>query len=72
MSIVTPDYAKKRLRQIRANNIILINNRNHLVGEQLDKLQSGDYDYTTPQPQGETLGYFAQKLRDKLGVTDDL
>ena len=39
------------------------------MGQKADKLQEGDFDYTEQQrPDSETLGHYAEQLREKLGV----
>lgn len=64
-----PEDTKKRLDQIRARNISFIDNNKCLIGLRLDKLQEGDYNYDTQQrPAEETLGHYAEQLREKLGV----
>ena len=67
MAAVISDDVKKRIKQIRVNNVALLNNGNALIGTSLDKLQQGDFDYDTPQrPKEETLGYYAKQLRKEL------
>ena len=61
-----PDEARNRLEQIRREHVRYIDNNVLMLGQKPDKLQEGDFDYNKPEPESETLGYYAQKLRDKL------
>lgn len=64
-----PIEARQRLEKIRKDNITLMNNNAFLIGQKVDKLQEGDFDYEEPpRPDEETIGYYAQQLREKLGV----
>lgn len=64
-----PASAKLRLEQLRNEKAAQIENNVLLLGKKADKLQEGDFDYDTPQrPDEETLGHYAQQLREKLGV----
>jgi hypothetical protein len=66
-----PTDAKARLEQIRQDNLKLLDSNTFLIGAS-DKLQEGDYDYTEPQrPDSETLGHYAEQLRENLGVEND-
>lgn len=67
MAAVIAKDVKKRLNQIRANNIALLNSGNAVIGISLDKLQQGDFNYDKPQrPYEQTLGYYAKQLREGL------
>lgn len=67
-----PTEARARLEQIRRDNIALLDTNTYLIGQRADKLQEGDFDYEEPQrPDNETLGHYAQQLREKLGVEND-
>lgn len=65
-----PTEARLRLEQIRKDNMIKLGESNaFLLGQKADKLQQGDFDYEEQQrPDNETLGHYAEQLREKLGV----
>lgn len=65
-----PTEAKLRLEQIRKDNMIKLGESNaFLLGQKADKLQQGDFDYDDKQrPDNETLGHYAEQLREELGV----
>ena len=65
-----PVEAKMRLEQIRKDKMIALGTSNaFLIGQKADKLQQGDFDYEEQQrPDNETLGHYAEQLREKLGV----
>ena len=64
-----PAEARLRLEEIRKNNMIRLGESNaFLIGQKADKLQAGDFDYEEQQrPDNETLGHYAEQLREKLG-----
>jgi len=64
-----PAEAREKLEQIRRDNIKLLDSNTYLIGQQSDKLQEGDFDYDEPQrAENETLGHYAQQLREKWGM----
>lgn len=65
-----PVEARLRLEQIRKDNMIKLGESNaFLIGQKADKLQQGDFDYEEQQrPDSETLGHYAEQLREQLGV----
>ena len=64
-----PAEAREKLEQIRRDNIKLLDSNTYLIGQQADKLQEGDFDYSSPQrAENETLGHYAQQLREKWGM----
>ena len=64
-----PTEARLRLEQIRKDAMIKLDSNAFLLGQKADKLQQGDFDYEEQQrPDNETLGHYAEQLREKLGV----
>lgn len=64
-----PTEARLRLEQIRKDAMIKLDSNAFLLGQKADKLQEGDFDYEDRQrPDNETLGHYAEKIREKLGV----
>lgn len=64
-----PNEARLRLEQIRKDAMIKLDNNAFLLGQKADKLQQGDFDYEEQQrPDNETLGHYAEQLRENLGV----
>ena len=64
-----PKEARLRLEQIRKDAMIKLDSNAFLLGQKADKLQAGDFDYEEQQrPDNETLGHYAEQLREKLGV----
>lgn len=64
-----PIEAKQRLEQIRQKALTQIDNNAFLIGQKADKLQEGDFNYEGQQrPDNETLGHYAEQLRERLGV----
>lgn len=60
---------EKRLKQLREKYAGYTGKNTILLGKKLDKLQEGDFDYEKPQrPDEETLGHYAQQLREKFGI----
>jgi hypothetical protein len=58
-----------RLEQLRKENVKQLESNTFLIGQKADKLQEGDFDYDDKQrPDNETLGHYAEQLREKLGV----
>lgn len=64
-----PAEAKLRLEQIRQKALTQIDSNAFLIGQKADKLQEGDFNYEGQQrPDNETLGHYAEQLRERLGV----
>ena len=63
-----PTEARLKLEQIRKDNMIKLGESNaFLLGQKADKLQQGDFDYEEQQrPDSETLGHYAEQLRERL------
>lgn len=60
---------EKRIQCLRNKYANYSGTHTIIFGQKLDKLQEGDFDYEEPQrPDNETLGHYAQQLREKLGV----
>lgn len=60
---------EKRLNELRTKYAHYSDNHVIVYGQQLDKLQEGDFDYSSPQrAENETLGHYAQQLREKWGM----
>ncbi len=64
-----PAEARLRLEQIRKEKVALLDTNAFLIGQKADKLQQGDFDYEEQQrPSEETLGRYAEQLRENLGL----
>lgn len=60
---------EKRMAELRRKYATQIGAHTIVFGQKLDKLQEGNFDYDEPQrPDNETLGHYAEQLREKLGV----
>lgn len=64
-----PSEARLKLEQIRKDAMIKLDSNAFLIGQKADKLQEGDFDYEEPpRPDSETIGHYAEQLREQLGV----
>ena len=60
---------EKRMAELRRKYATEIGAHTIVFGQKLDKLQEGDFDYNEPQrAENETLGHYAQQLREKWGM----
>ena len=58
------EKVEKELTRLRTKYAVYMDDHTIVFGQQLDKLQQGDFDYDSPQTaETETLGHYAEQLR---------